>query len=431
VIPLGEEDDWYRYHHLFSDMLLYELKSSQPELILVLHHRASVWSEGAGYFERAIRHAIAAADYERAGILIARHSFAFIFAGQTATVGRWLGSLPEGSVETDAALVLVKAWISALYGRREETERFLALAESVPHEGPLPDGTASVESGVALVRGVFGFGGVRAMAGAIHRAAESESKQTSPRTLLACLGLGLSLYYNGDTSGARRPLEEGLRLARVDQPVIRIALLAALSFVAGDEGHLEEAESLALEARGLVEKFRLQAVPQSTLANIVLGRALAKRGKLAEAQVELENGLSPRRRLPGMNPWPTLLGLLALAEVRSARGDRAGGRAVLAEARATLEPIGDDTGIFSELLEHQERKLRARKPWQGQLDDELTERELVVLGLLDGELSTRQMAQSLYVATDTVRNQIKAIYRKLGVHSREQAVEEARIRRLI
>ena len=122
---------------------------------------------------------------------------------------------------------------------------------------------------------------------------------------------------------------------------------------------------------------------------------------------------------------------MALAKVSAARGDRAGGRAALAEARAILEPIADDAGIFPELLERQERRLRARKPREGQLDDELTERELVVLRLLDSELSIREMAQSLYVATNTVKTQIKSIYLKLGVSSREEAVEEAHRRGLL
>ena len=173
-----------------------------------------------------------------------------------------------------------------------------------------------------------------------------------------------------------------------------------------------------------------QGIPQTTLAPIALGRALAERGELEEAQKELENGLSARRRLPGLSPWPTLIGLLALAPVRAARGDRAGGRAVLAEARTLLETF-PDAGMFPELLERQERKLHARKPREGQLDGELTERELDVLRLLGGQLSTRQMAQSLYVAPSTVRTHIKSIYRKLGVSSRSAAVEEARARRLL
>ncbi len=131
-----------------------------------------------------------------------------------------------------------------------------------------------------------------------------------------------------------------------------------------------------------------------------------------------------------MSPWPTLVGLLALAEVLLARGDRSEARAVLTEARAILERYPDG-GIFPELLERQERKLRARKPRQGQLDDELTERELVVLRMLNSDLSTRQIAQSLHVAPNTVRTQVKSIYRKLGVSSRKEAVEEAHVRGLI
>ena len=130
-----------------------------------------------------------------------------------------------------------------------------------------------------------------------------------------------------------------------------------------------------------------------------------------------------------MNPWPTLVGLLALAPVRTARGDRAGGKAALAEARAILEAF-PDAGILPELLERQERKLRGRRLREGQLDEELTERELDVLRLLGSELSTRQMAQSLYVAPSTVRTQVKSIYRKLGVSSRGQAVEESHVRGL-
>jgi LuxR family transcriptional regulator, maltose regulon positive regulatory protein len=137
-----------------------------------------------------------------------------------------------------------------------------------------------------------------------------------------------------------------------------------------------------------------------------------------------------RRELPGLSPWPTLIGLLALASVRTARGDRAGGRAALAEARAILE-ASPDAGIIPELLESQERKLRTRRPRDGQLNGELTQRELDVLRLLGSELSTQQMAQSLYVAPSTVRTQIKSIYRKLGVSSRAQAVNEAHARRLI
>jgi LuxR family transcriptional regulator, maltose regulon positive regulatory protein len=117
VVALDENGGWYRYHHLFSDLLLYELKGSRPDLLPVLHGRASAWFEEKGRFEDAIRHAVAASDYERAGMLIARHWFRYAVTGQLASLERWLEALPEHLRGRDAPLVLVKAWMCAIYGR--------------------------------------------------------------------------------------------------------------------------------------------------------------------------------------------------------------------------------------------------------------------------------------------------------------------------
>jgi LuxR family transcriptional regulator, maltose regulon positive regulatory protein len=430
VVSLDEQDGWYRYHHLFSELLLYELKSSSPDLEPILRRRASAWLEDAGLFEGAVRQAFAAGDYELAGSLIARHWRGYVFSGQTVTVQRWLGALPDESITHDAALALVRAWICALGGQREECARFVRLAESLPHEGPLPDGTSSVESGVAILRATFGYGGVHDGVEAVRLAAELEPGESSPWAALVRFALGSGLYLSGDTSKARKPLEEALSLTKDRQRLVRMVTLSFLSFVAADEGRPEEAESHARVAQALVEGLQPYRIPQTSLAPIALGRALAEQGKLEQAQKELETGLFARRRLPGLSPWPTLIGLLALAQVLAGRGDRAEARVALTEARTILEDF-PDAGIFPELLEHQERKLRARKPRGGQLDGELTEREFDVLRLLGGELSTRRIAQNLYVAPSTVRTQIKSIYRKLGVSSRQQAVEAALARGLL
>jgi LuxR family maltose regulon positive regulatory protein len=373
---------------------------------------------------------MAATDYERVGVLIARHWYGYAVTGHSETVERWLEFLPEGMIAHDAALCLVEAWICALGGRREECERFLTLAESIPYEGPLPDGTASVGSGVATLRAIFGFGGIEDMGEAARRAAALGLDRTCPQAPLVKLGLRMSWYFSGNVVQAQRVLEGGLRLTDGGHPIVRIGVLSFQSFAATDEGHPEEAESLAREAKALVDRFRLQGIPQATLAPIALGRALAGHGKLEEAQEELESAYSARRSLPGLSPWPTLVGLLALAPVRAARGDRAGARTVLAEARGILDD-NPDAGMFPEFLERKERKLRRIKRRDGSLNGELTLRELDVLRLLVGEFSTRQIAQNLYIAPSTVRTQVKSIYRKLGVSSRKEAVEEAHVRGLI
>jgi LuxR family maltose regulon positive regulatory protein len=345
-------------------------------------------------------------------------------------VDNWLELLPEELPAHDPALLLVSAWIHTLSGRSEEAERLLASAESLPYEGPLPDGTASIEAGVATLRAVFGIGGVQSGLEAARRAAELNTEGTSPQAALISFGLGSGLYLSGETSAAREKFEEVLELTESGQPLLRMVSLSYLSIVASDEGHLEEAESLAREAHALVGRFGLQGVPQSSWAPIALGYLLAKRGDPVEAQTALEDGLSTRRALPSMSPWPTLIGLLALAPVHANLGDRGEARELLAEARAILQR-NPDAGIFPELLERLERGLRTTKRRDGSLNEELTERELDVLRRLIGDSSTRQIAQDLYVAPSTVRTQVKSIYRKLGVSSRREAVEEAHARGLI
>ena len=430
VIPLNDTGGWYRYHHLLADFLSYELKNTHPKLVPVLHGRASAWFEREGQIEMAIEHAAAAGAYERAGQLIARHSFGYVATGQTTTLRGWLDALPEDLVGRTASLALVEAWIRALHGQWEVTERFLALAEDSSHQGNLPDGTPSVEAGVTLVRGFCGYEGVQAWVTAAQRAAELESGKISPRTALVHLGLGMGRYCSGDITQARRILEEGLRLTYSNQPVLQIAMLSFLSFAVLDEGRPKEAEWLAREAGALSNRFNLQGIPQASLARIALGRVLAERGNLAEAQTDLENGLSALRKLPGMSPWPSLVGLLALVPVRIARNDRSGARARLAEARAILE-MYPDAGIFPDLFERQERKLRKSKMRNGAPDGQLTERELDVLRLLDEERSVTELGKLLYVAPSTIRSHIKSIYRKLGVSSRKDAVQQAYARRLI
>jgi LuxR family maltose regulon positive regulatory protein len=351
-------------------------------------------------------------------------------SGQRITLERWLAALPEDLVSGNAALALVKAWIFALEGRREECERFLALAEGGSYEGKLPDGSASVEAGATLVRGLFGYGGIRNMVEAARRAQELESpEQTSPRTPLVYLAVGMSTYYSGESSAAEQPLEEALRLAGGNEPVLRITVLCTLSFVSADRGQLEKAESYAREARAVVNSSGLEWIPQSSAVPIALGLALAERGKVIEAEDELERGLSARRRFLYLSPWPTLVGLLALAPVKATRGDRGVARTLLAEARAIVEAF-PDAGMFAGVLERRERELSSRKRQTGAHVQELTERELAVLRLLDGEHSNRDIGRILYVSPNTVKAHIKSIYRKLGVSSREEAAEQGHARGL-
>jgi len=268
------------------------------------------------------------------------------------------------------------------------------------------------------------------MVAAASRAAELESGQDGPwRMALVKMALGQSSYLSGDVSTARKSLDEAIAVITADQPLWRIGALYLLSVVATDEGRLDEAESRASEARSLVERFMPRGSSETSAVSIALGRVLAKLGRLEEAQTELEKGLSARRS-QDVNPWPTLLGLLALARVRAARGDRGEARALLREAWDVVDAY-PDAGIFPALLEQQERELSKRRQREAALTEVLTNRELDVLRLFEGDDSYRQIGQSLYVSVNTVKTHVRSIFRKLGVTSRHEALERAREKALI
>ena len=426
LVGLDERREWYRYHNLFAELLRVELKNEEPELIPTLHRRASAWYRRSEMPGEAIQHAIAAGDIAEAGELILSNWVSYVNAGQTALITAWLGALPEEAIAGDPPLSLVAAWIAMFAGEEEEAERFLRLAEDGHYTGPLPDGTSSIESGAALIRAFSVFsaaGGSRAREAA-QRAVELETDGASPWQAVVHLALGYSLYWSGEYAEARAPLEVAARLGEAsEQPLIVVNTLALLSYVEQELRHHVIAEAYARGALEFAEENKLTYAPQVGTAHVALGKVFAGRGKLAQAEGHIERGLALQREV-GRHPEIADT-LFTLALVRRTRGDAAGTRELLDEARGWVEGSADP-GILSSLLERTELTLRRAPRKQIGLSEELSERELDVLRLLTTELSQREIGESLYLSFNTVHAHTRAIYRKLDVSSREQAVERAR-----
>jgi LuxR family maltose regulon positive regulatory protein len=159
------------------------------------------------------------------------------------------------------------------------------------------------------------------------------------------------------------------------------------------------------------------------IAYAALGRALARQGELAEAEVQLRWALEP----VGIDSMvgQRAFALLLLAPVRRARGDLPGARALVDQARELVEGFADP-GALPVLLEQTEQALASPTRRRVEAEAPLTERELVVLRLLPTRLSTREIARELSVSVTTVRSQVQAIYRKLQASTRAQAVAQAR-----
>jgi LuxR family transcriptional regulator, maltose regulon positive regulatory protein len=425
LVPLDDHRQWYRYHHLFAELLQLELGHRDPGLLPLLHRRAAAWHRQAGNVEEAIGHATAAGEFTEAAALIAGHWLAYRRGGRLATVARWLQRLPEAAVMADPPVAFVAAWIGGLRGAsKQQTERWLAAVEDDSWEGALPDGISSLAFGAALARAVLLFDDVGRAVQAARRALELAGPQPPPVSWMAQAALGRALYLSGQPVQARPPLEGVVEQVSASvQPYAVITALAVLSLLAGDQDDDRTAAALARRAAAVTEAQGLGAEPLCGIAYMALGRALTRQGELAEAEEQLERALE----VLGIDSMlvQRAHALLLLGSVRQARGDLPGARSLVEQARDLIERCADP-GLLPVLLERTEWVLGSPPRRRVELVQPLTDRELAVLRLLATRLSNREIGRQLSVSVNTVRSHVQAVHRKLGVTTRAEAVTHAR-----
>jgi LuxR family maltose regulon positive regulatory protein len=419
VVPLDETREWYRYHHLFAQVLRSELARAEPGTVPALHHRASAWYLASGWVEEAIGHALAAGDIPRSVELIARHWFSYVSMGQAGTVRAWMRLLSDDQIAAHPLAAHCAAWAAALSGERESVHRWLQVIEAAPYAGPMPDGMVSLEASAALLRGVYGFEGLPVMRESARRAAGLETDPASPWYALARAARGFSLYLSGDLAAAEEVLDDAARSGWCGT-VIGILAQATRALIAVTRGDIARAEVLADTARGLATRDDLAEAPQGSLAYTATGAVRAAQGRLGEAREQFEHAVWSRRK-PGMSPWATLEGELGLAQVLIDLGDGGKAAALIEDAGQVLAEFPEGVDVLRARLGSLHRQL-SPPPQVAGGGSPLTEREVAVLRLLRGSLSLREIGLELYVSPNTVKTHAQAIYRKLGVSSRRDAV---------
>jgi len=420
LVPLDDTGEWYRFHHLFAELLRMELGRREPETVLALHRRAYGWHRDHGTVEEAIHHALEARAFAEAADLLATVWVRYVTTYRFATVFAWLARFPDAVLGRDQRLLLVKAWLLGVSGRRVEAVEAIAAVEQLGRldEGPLPDGLSSVEASLSLAKAVAPWGDVGSQRAAARRAAELE-EPGSPLWPLVCWAVGWGCFYGGELDDSDRWLGEAAALSSsAGHWTSAVSALAYRSLIAGDRGHPEEQRRLVEEAE---EIARAHGIDESSGTLCTAFSAwLGECGKLEEALALAERGIAlVRRRNVQVDLADALLRKLTLLH---RLGEREQAAAVLAEVRAVVESC-PDAGVLPARLAALEHKARERA---APGDGELSERELTVLRLLSGSLSERDIGRELYLSHNTVHTHVRSIYRKLGVGSRAEAVALAR-----
>jgi len=426
VVPLDQNRRWFRYHHLFAEVLHSQLTATEPDGVAALHRRASAWHQVWGSAEEAIRHSLAAGDADTVIGLVAKHWHSYVDSGRMATVSGWLQALGDSRIAASPLAAHCAMWVGALSGDQRSVRRWQSVVAVAGDYGPLPDGMRSCAFSAALMQAAFGFDGIGAARRAAAVAVGLETDPKAPWYSLAHAAYANALYFSGQPGRAEAQLGEA---ALASMPLALARLLAAVvaALLAIDADRFADAETAAQQARDIVTDpvIGLSGAPQSSLAYIATGAVAAARGHLDEARGEFETSLRIRRKWAGISPVPTVELLLRYAPVLTDLDDGPRAAALAAEARELLDALPDGAEAQLARLEAVERRAGVRPPRSG-FGEPLTGREHAVLRLLTGTLSLREIARTMDVSPNTVKTHTQAVYRKLQVSGRQDAVAEGR-----
>jgi LuxR family transcriptional regulator, maltose regulon positive regulatory protein len=295
VVALDAARSWFRYHHLFADLLRLELRRTAPGEVAGLHRVAAGWFAGHGFPVEAVRHAQAARDWGLAARLLADHWPGLHLGGQAATIRGLLAGFPAEARAADAELAAVAAADELAQGSLEEAERYLELAA----RGSVPAGRR-VQAQVLL--GVVRLLIARERAdlpAAIQEAERLRAAAEAPDAAqpglngelraLALISLGSTEVWTTRLEDAERHLDHGVALAcRIGRPYLEFSGLAYRATIEIYRSSLARAAERSRQAVELADQHGWTEEPAVGAACGMLGAVLAWQGRAAEAEPWVE-----------------------------------------------------------------------------------------------------------------------------------------------
>ena len=312
LVPLDEERRWYRYHHLFADILRQRLEREKGNLVPKLHRRASEWYEREGLITEAVGHALICGDFERVAYLIQEAGWATFTRGEMTTILGWIAALPHHFVQANPQLGVLHAWTMAKSGDLDGAERSLQELDGVGFHGEV----TAVRAYVAGVRGDL-----------------SQAVELSQRALallpaedlvvraIVTQNLGVAYHWSGDPVAAIQVLTEAVALSRAaGQSFQTLTAMAILSRAYEMQAALHQAMETYQEALELGRGAGKRPAPFACMVYVGMAGVLYEWNDLDAAKQYALDGV----RLSEMGGFIAyqVFGHALLARVCEAQGDR-------------------------------------------------------------------------------------------------------------
>ena len=326
VVALDDERGWYRYHHLFADMLRSHLQQAEPTLIPKLHRRASAWYEQHALSIEAVQHALAIPDVELAARLIEPIALPVAFKGHIYTVLGWLNTLPEALVCTrprlcvyHAVLLMFTNQIEAAKARVQEAERSLQEEMEASHAKTIMGWVLNIRGDIVLNHGDIPQ--------AVSLAQQALVFLPEAEVILRAGALATTIrayLMSGDvTLATERKVEAAVAFIRPSgNPFSIVSSTCLLARLYVLQGRLRQAGATYEQVAQLVPRPEvLQTLFTSIFYYFGLGDLLREWNELDAAERHLLQGMALVKESLTIEPFVVVLGYTAMARLEQARGN--------------------------------------------------------------------------------------------------------------
>ena len=426
LVPLDRRGEWYRYHHLFRDMLLAELHRREPGLMPVLQRRAASWCLDNGMPEAALEYCMAAGDVGGAARLAGQLAVPAYRQARVGTIQQWFGWLEDrGGIGGHPMTAVLASFFSALMGRPVDAERWADAVDRWQYGDPARPDDPATEAWAIMVRAVLCRRGAERMRAdadeAVRRFAAGTFLTPTP-----ALMQGIARILCGDPDGSDVCLEDavsvGEQVGSTDDVVIALCE-QALRAMARSEW--DRVEILAEKAHTVLRRAGIEESFATPLICALRARAAMHRGDVPAARRELIRAQPLRPLLTYALPYLAVQARIELARVHLALADLPGARTLMREVDDLLKRrpgLGTLAADAQALRTQLSRERGSSVPGASAL----TAAELRLLPLLSTHLSFPEIAAELFLSRFTIKSQAMSIYHKLGASSRNQAVARSR-----